>query len=338
MKNNLSIIDLYKKIKYLNEEDIDDKLGYEIYPNGNYKLNRDYQLYTLEAFNRVKKVLLPRELTQDFASLDYKKIKNHQFSQDLLNFTQVLQVNFNKDDLYNLYRNLNSLVVKEKKANKNILAEYNMSYNCIFLYGDYVKTDLYHELFHLASTNKDNEGSNTGFMYGTVGVALNEGYTDLLTDRYFNYGYESENSYLNFKRVTNVIENVVGKDKMQSLYLNANLNGLIKELNKYGSQEQISLFITSLDYIDENMESAIDTDFYKNIIIENYKSINKFLIELATKKILYNNEFYKSFEIVYDEVEELISPLMRHIVINGEKVNLSESKDLIRKYMNNKSR
>ena len=62
--------------------------------------------------------------------------------------------------------------------------------------------------------------------------------------------------------VASKIEEVVTKNKMEIMYFDANLNGLINELLKYSNEETIITFIHSLDFLSTlYLETDIEKDF-----------------------------------------------------------------------------
>ena len=76
---------------------------------------------------------------------------------------------------------------------------------------------------------------------------LNEGYTEYLTQKYFTKKMkytESEDFSVFFAKG---IENIVGPEKMQECYFNANLGSLIEELEQYASKEDILKLLFLID-------------------------------------------------------------------------------------------
>ena len=84
----------------------------------------------------------------------------------------------------------------------------------------------------------------------SIGYGLNEGYTDLLVNRYFNnkikyrcYSYEVCTFF------SQKLEEIVGTKRMENYYLNADLFGLYHYLLNFDTGENIAQFIVSLDYL-----------------------------------------------------------------------------------------
>lgn len=106
----------------------------------------------------------------------------------------------------------------------------------------------------MSSTIKKKNKLCTGFNHyyiapyinSSIGLGINEGYTDLLNERIFNVK-NNGGLYEMYKIVSEMLENVVGKDKMTQLYFTANLKGLVLEMSKYISQHETKKFIINLD-------------------------------------------------------------------------------------------
>ena len=145
---------------------------------------------------------------------------------------------------------------------------YNISYNIqIFI------EDLYHELLHMSSTiiDKENNIAFSGFsQIGKnipIGVALDDGYTELLLYRMFDLNKEHI-AYKYEVIISNLIEQIINQDKMSNLYFNANLYELVKELEKYNTKENIIKFLEDLDSVyvleEQSKKYRKDKIFYHN--------------------------------------------------------------------------
>ena len=134
-----------------------------------------------------------------------------------------------------------------------------------------------HELIHAASSFKNGRQIITGFcqcyikpLMSVVGIVLNEGYTEVLSNRYVvdkkliingkNTGYKYE------RAVAELVELIVGRDKMINMYFHGDLEGLIRELSKYQDEMKVKEFILDLDII---------TSIRSDITIINKKKYNK---------------------------------------------------------------
>ena len=73
----------------------------------------------------------------------------------------------------------------------------------------------------------------SGLSEQNIGIGLNEGYTELLAKRYFDKS--NNNGYIFETQIAKLLELIIGQEKMESYYFNANLYGLIEELRKYNN-------------------------------------------------------------------------------------------------------
>lgn len=117
---------------------------------------------------------------------------------------------------------------------------------------------LSHELMHAASSHKYGNKRISGFYFSsknhllkkiTIGIGINEGYTDLISQRYFCKEKNRKVGYSYHRVISEIIENIVGKQKMINLYFHGDLNSLIEELAKYSSREKAEQVITDLDSV-----------------------------------------------------------------------------------------
>ena len=92
-----------------------------------------------------------------------------------------------------------------------------------------------HELLHLASRKRVGKIILSGFRQVTnqtiMGRYLNEGYTEYLNQKYFSK--KDRTVYAEAVTFAQGIERIVGRKKMEKLYFDANLLGLIDHLGKY---------------------------------------------------------------------------------------------------------
>lgn len=112
----------------------------------------------------------------------------------------------------------------------------------------YLKNIIVHELFHAASSYKIGNVVSCGFHQanGSFGVGVNEGCTDYLAREVCpsvgcGYPYEVV--------VVRLITKLIGKSRMLEFYFKGNLEGLIKELSKYQSRDDVIQFIRDVDTV-----------------------------------------------------------------------------------------
>ena len=164
-------------------------------------------------------------------------------------FISVIMYNVDSQDLDNFYCNIKKIKIKKKRFCGNPLSKvmtvgtYDVRKNEIKLY-DGCETDLYHELMHMASSRYEDGNRYEGFATNCyenanseyIGYGLNEGYTELLTRRYFDIKDDESDvsdGYDYLVYLARLIEIIVGEEKMQHFYFKADLPGLISELSKY---------------------------------------------------------------------------------------------------------
>ena len=256
--------------------------------------------------------------------IDLNNIKNLELRDIINNFVNVVLTNFNSVDLYNFYNNINSYKCDTKINKKKsffimgVCASYNIEDNEIeFGPGDY-KNCINHELFHMASSKNDGIYSYSGFHFinynsriKSTGVGINEGYTQLLAEKYFNESEFVSNVYQYMVIISKYLENIVGKEKMQSLYMRSDLFGLINELKKYRSEEEIMRFLTDTDFLINNYPLR-DINYIitkERKIRSSIGRVDDFIVETYSDILGYNN--YKKQELANDIYKETNSLLPR---------------------------
>ena len=249
-------------------------------------------------------------------NIDLETIK-----KDVRHFYNVVTSQIRYYNFPYMHRNLKSLklhpsFIKELRfMKKRVKAYYNCLNNSIIYEKGIKDSVLPHELFHMASTiRKDNDLSiYSGFSQSTnlgdyelIGTGLNEGYTQLLTERYFDV---EKKSYPLEKLAALKLEEIIGKENMQIMYFDADLKGLIIKLSNYKDERQIIRFIYAMDdFKNLYCKFNVNTDFY--YIKKSYYYVVDFLLDLKFHKIIsksndlqdakrqliiYSNDFKKTF-------------------------------------------
>lgn len=261
------------------------------------------------------------------------------------NFINTMESNLPVDNRYLMYHNLKTLtfssynsinIFKQLYAHIFCGGCYRFRRNDIFINNRLVNEHgwiLYHELLHMASSykNKYSIYIHSGFCNDAIGHAINEGYTELLTERYFNDEKEEEKcAYGYYTNIAKIIENIVGRETMTNLYFKADLNGLIKELNKYAKKNDIIDFLLNLDakfYFDFKLSIL----FYNNndFLIDN---INHFIINTYINKLNLDN--VSTDLIVYNSLQ-LNNELN---LINQKSAKETDNRNIIKLIKNKKQR
>ena len=233
-----------------------------------------------------------------------KSIKENNMSYERFNefiryFEYILKRRFPEELLNNFYDNVSDFKIYSVcfqlgdflKKRERYAGRYNPVSNTIIINikdGECFYS-IYHELFHMASTNRMiTDRVQSGFLVNhngmSVGKGLNEGYTDLLAYRYFSHaglkvGYPLEYRY------AKVLEQVVGQETMEKLYITSNPNGLVHGLLKYDSMDNIIDFVKLLDNVNNMNNNENET-----AISVRYNILTKYLIKWLIRKTIMNGE------------------------------------------------
>ena len=226
-------------------------------------LNR-YLLYKNEQPKNMKLISGPPELFQTVRTLKKNHRRNHMIDNSIQEFKNVIEEKMNHIDLSLFHNNVDQVTVYMKNFKLNnfiyrnsISGIYDSKTNSIEIdKSDYLDT-IDHELMHMASSHYDqnNKKSYCGFhqrstgINSSIGKGLNEGYTELLIDRYFRSDKVKGLSYHFEKQIASNLETIIGQDKMEQFYMSANLYGLVEELKQYKTEEEVLKFISDVDFM-----------------------------------------------------------------------------------------
>lgn len=257
----------------------------------------------------------------EFKSKDCKFDSSLPLSNKISYFLSVMNNSLPEENKKNLYSNIEWLDIQMINGADNvkfhiskICGEYEILENRIKLLDKDDVGTLYHELMHLSSNNYKSKSGSAGLRYcfeeNIIGDAINEGYTDLLVERYFNiiddsYGYE--------KNICKCLDFIIGQEKMEEFYFNCDLFGLVEELKKYYNISEIQEFLTGTDIISNYIGKYIFKASTGKAIDLIANNITEFLIKgisLKARKLSYDidkfkkefNEYFKliKFESCFD--------------------------------------
>lgn len=174
-------------------------------------------------------------------------------------FSRILETKLGHCNLSAFYKNMETAKIKDKIEDladliifkfRRINGGYDSYENKILLCKlEQFKNTLRHELLHLASTKKKGSINFCGFWVKNlkvIGFYLNEGYTEYLNCKYFSSGLPEV--YIKEVEIARRIERIVGSTKMEQLYFDANLLGLIEYLAEYSSKEEVINLIKKIDF------------------------------------------------------------------------------------------
>lgn len=245
---------------------------------------------------------------------EISNLQNSKYSEILKKFVEIFSKSFTEKQLNIMLNRLNTLKIS-KVTYKNAylycfsLGYYDSNENEIVIEyykdrrtsKDSVEETLIHELVHMASTRKTKDGNITGFEIPYyIGINLNEGYTEYITEKYFTKG----NDYVKSKSINlflaKGIENIIGQERMQELFFDANLKGLIDEIAQYDSRDNIIRLLFLMDRSSRVMRGS--RDLYN--IVEEIAKINAKKLE---KEFNLGLLTYEEYQIQYAiKVEEYL--------------------------------
>ena len=193
----------------------------------------------------------------------------------------------------------------------------------------YNMDSVYHELIHLASIRVEGSVEYCGlsesyYEYGdSFGEGLNEGYTQLIKERYF--GQDERLVYPIEVKVASLIEQLVGQNFMEECFFKADLKKLCEKLQQYNSTNEIRYFLNNLDKLHSYINN-LDVDNIK--IQEIYNNINLFLFECFKNK----SELENNKNILDEQIKSLFDTNFflnyinkNEIVLNGLDKNLLDN-------------
>ena len=213
-----------------------------------------YQLKKIKKYQKnvdIENVIRETEKIKD-KIIKRKRIEeeNEKLQKKIFEFKEILKNNFSHENVKNFcsnYKWLKIIVVNSFK-DYDCCGIYNYNRNILLVKNENIDDSMLHELFHLASSNLSLKYKRIGFLLnykdGSIGYGLNEGYTELLSRRYSG---GNSDYYIMEQIIAEHLETIVGQEKMKSFYLNSNLYGLINELKKYYTVDEIEKFLITLD-------------------------------------------------------------------------------------------
>ena len=254
-------------------------------------LNKRFAIKQDESLANLKAIDIPPVFKTNIGLS--KRIRN----KELRDFYNTLMESIPDYDFPYMHRNINTLriypiyIQNPKFFRRKVAAYYNCIKNTVRYTKNVKDKVLPHELLHMASTVKRDEDTSifSGFSQSTklgnyelIGRGLNEGYTQYLAEKYFDVGYRS---YPLEVLIAAKLEDVITEEKMEKMYFNADLKGLVHELLKYIDEKAIIMFMYAIDFLGTLYgETDIEQDF--SWIKKAYFYVVEFLLEIKTKKLM----------------------------------------------------
>lgn len=231
--------------------------------------------YNNNNFNTIKKT--PNIGKIEKVVIKDKKIK--EFEKKLLNIKY-----FNYSFFYHNVRTLKIDRHESLSKYKVFIANYNPIKNVINITDE---KSFPHELNHMSSSYYDGD-DYSGLSQNGLGIGINEGYTELLTERYYFHG----DSYPVERKIANNLEKITEKDKMEECYYTANLYDFVEELKQYDSEENVLNFLNCVDIISDLVDNYVLCRLYYHMLIKCMKKANLYLLKwyaIKQKRLLENN-------------------------------------------------
>lgn len=322
MKNSLKINDILVEMQDINILNILSFLAPSIIYYGvkkeispSYNLRKDFKI------KNANTKILPIEVIRKNNDIDESRLLQQKYGSSIVEFFKTISQAIPNEDLTLLFNNFNTLTTTTKNFKlinriwgNRTAGQYIVEDNAIEVSDKNYESTIDHELFHASSTIVDSETGIifTGFAQimneeQKIGIGLNEGYTQYLTEKYFGKKKKMLKAYKYEKHIAYAIEMIVGEKQMQSLYFNANLKGLVDVLKQYNTDKKIYDFITTLDLVNKYLQQNINTPKAVEIMVSSLTFINYFLLETFANKIIVENPDRKDFRTLISENKELLT-------------------------------
>ncbi|MBQ9072476.1 MAG: hypothetical protein IJY25_04910 [Bacilli bacterium] len=304
-----------------------------------YKLQKIKKYLQLVDINEIKTI---SERKFEIEKIRDKQSIPNKLRNDIDIFVNTMESKISKEKLQNLFSNIKwvKIVLAKKLFYSQDLGYYNPVKNKIKLFK---KSLIYHELLHLSTNDIEINDSSNGFLYELddtiIGEAINEGYTELLVGRYFKEKQElvkkelKEEIYFYEKRFAYGLERIVGQEKMEKFYFDADLFSLINELKKYYSTEEVINFLVKIDFILRYRNRAFVGNEELKIITSTLEYVIYFLIKGYCLKLFNeNNSVEKNTELIINYLEYINEPIeFRAGRITS--IDINKIKEVIKNYL-----
>lgn len=186
-----------------------------------------------------------------------------EFEDKLISDGSNLSLDYFHDNLETLNVSYYNFWFYNRMSDSNVLGSYSLLENEIYIDKKGSLRILAHELLHVLGSKIDGPEYKSGFHYANakdrihLGKYFNEGYVEVLADRYF--GMRSTPAYAKDKVFATLIEDVVGREKMEELYSHGDIEGLFDELLPYTTEDKLVNFFKD---VEKNHKLKSDKDGY----------------------------------------------------------------------------
>lgn len=294
-----------------------------------YRLQKIDKRLTVVDIDKVKEITVEHYIKKDKV---FVNTENDKINEIFENFVNIMNKNFEEEDLGNLYDNIIWVLFK-KYISRKYNGDYDPITNIIRTLSENDTDSINHELIHMSANPCDNTNDYGGFYYTidkyVIGYGLDEGYTELLNKRYFNS--KVQNAYRLQIIICRYLEELVGQKKTEKMYLNANLFGLIKELKQTHDTKEIERFIAAIDFTHDydNVELLADCEI--DALYAQIETIIIFLFKGYCKKML-NKELQE--DILEKQMNEYLDIIFNKFEFPVDQVIINELNKIIEENVN----
>ena len=230
-------------------------------------------------------------------------------------------------DLSIFYGNLRSLKIEpctpNELLNKNHAAEYDIGTNTLKYVEEVSRDHIMHEVLHVSNRIDMGDYYLEGFMQvdkddNTIGVGLNEGFTELYHQKYFSDYIEHKDLikkqvYPLTRKIVDYLNVLLNDDYVESLYERSDLYTLYEDLSTLSSPQKTMKFFKDIDllfyYADNHLFASL---FKTDIIFRSYSRVKLFLAEcfftklsiLKKQGLLTEEEYNMSIDTIYELLDK----------------------------------
>ncbi len=282
--------------------------------------------YKLKRFYSSKKFFRKKNFSKDLDITNY--LKFGKFNDIVLEFNKLFDEKLNSENKNIFKKEIKKLQIIEVNEIKNYTGKFDSTEDKIELYAvpNHIKIGmkerLMHELLHSAS--KKYNGLLDGLScaleteegYHILGNALNEGYTELLNQKYFSKNINTKYYYYE-KILASGIERLLGNRKMEKFYFNTGLADLIENLGQYENMEYIVGLINQMDKMSNEQDSTkryAKFSYLKNEIsnlnkikLDNEYKNNLINYDQYQKNLFYDVFLYKKYNFIYSDKVNVVN-------------------------------
>lgn len=178
----------------------------------------------------------------------------------------------------------------------------------------------FHELMHMASSNN----KYSGFSDGKTAIGITEGYTEYLVLKLFEDDIETMFAYSKEIEVIEVLNKIIGEDKMMKYYFTNDLESLKNDLcNIWGTEKDVDKLIENIDIYTTKKEYRKLDDIGRSLIKYSYlseiKKNNSLTIDKKFKYLLDGLHYKYDFKELENEV---LDEIYNELNINKIKVTI----------------